>query len=289
VSRRATTLPALVTAGVVAPLATLALAARPAAQDVPALVRTTAAYVASYERAFARLLADETSVQRVETAGAAHARTRTTLGELFLTFLPVERRWVAVHDVADVDGVPVTDREDLESLLAADDVRAVGRRLAERNARYNLGTAFRNFNEPTLVLQLFGPDAWRRIRFSRQAIDRSTPGVTLVTLAFREHDRPTLVQSVRGGPVFSHGSVVVEAATGRIRETTIALDDGPVTADLTTVFAYVSHVDLWVPTRFTERYTVTRDHVREVTRVESRYANYRRFETSGRVEGSREP
>src|SRR6185369_2127816 len=118
---------------------------------------------------------------------------RTTSGELFLTYLSAERRWMAVRDVAEVDGQPVTDREDLPALLRRSSIAAVAPRIVAHNARYNLGKVVRNFNEPTITLLVLGTPRVSQFRFSMGEIDRRGDGPTLATLTFREFEEPTLV------------------------------------------------------------------------------------------------
>jgi hypothetical protein len=246
------------------------------------LVDAAAGYVARYQRAFLRLLADEQYDQVRTVEGEPVRETRLLRGELFLTYLEAEDRWIAVHDFAEVDGQPVPDRADMRTLIRDGAVRSVAPRLAARNARYNLGRVVRNFNEPTLALQVFSADRRSRFRFSREGLTEEG-GVALVTLAFRERDRPTLVSSVRGGPVFSTGEAVIEARTGRVRRISMSVEDGPVEATLDTIFAEDAGLGLWVPVRFTERYRLADDDHRETIVCEARYTNYRRFETSGRL------
>jgi hypothetical protein len=246
------------------------------------LVEAAVADVERYTRAFAFLLADETSVQ-VVTGGDDDGRTRTLTGELFLTYLAADRRWIAVHDVAVVDGVSVPDRADLRALLGAGQARSVAARVAGRNARYNLGRVVRNFNEPTLALQVFDRDRYRQFRFSQERVTTAADGRVIATLSFRERDRPALVYSVRGGPVFATGSVELDAVSGGVRRTAIRFDDDPVEAELETTFRYDPDVDLWVPARFVEHYRFEDGDDRQSVRGETRYDNYRRFETSGRL------
>lgn len=275
---------------VLAVLASAGLGATVAAQpqgaqpppSTSALVTAVARYVEGYQRAFLLLIADEQYEQVRTVDGEPAATARSLRGELFLTFLEAEDRWMAIHDFATVDGAEVPDREDLPRLIRQGSLRAVAPRLAARNARYNLGRVTRNFNEPTLALQVFSADRRSRFRFSREDLTEEA-GVSLVALAFRERERPTLVGSVRGGPVFADGEAVVEAETGRIRRILMRFEDGPVAATLETVFARHADLGLWVPVFFTERYRLQDGTHGETIVSEARYTNYRRFETSGRL------
>ena len=240
-------------------------------------------YVAEYQKTFAFIVATETSLQRLEENGTP-AGSRQLAGEIYWLYLAADDEWISVHDVITVDGRPAVDREDLRVVLQTGERGAI-ERIANLNARYNIGTIIRNFNEPTLPLLLFFEKRLKNLRLRRAGM-RNDGEATIVTLAFEERDRPTLISSATGGPVFAKGSFVVEAGTGRVRETTLELVDGPVTATLATTYAADEHVGLWVPTNFRERYERRhRDGKREVVIVDSKYSNYQKFMGTGRIKG----
>lgn len=263
----------------------------PTAEPLSQRARTTAAvvdaargYLRQYRDALRYVLADERTEQ-VQYRADRRVAARTLTGEFFLTFLEADRRWMAIHDVATVDGARVDDGGDLVRLLRDAPVRDVGARLAARNARFNLGGIRRNFNEPTLALLVLEPDRRDRVRFSLARADDGDAGAdpSLVTLRFEERGRPTIVSSMRGGPVPARGELVVEAATGAVRRTTMAFDEDPVIARLVTDYARDPRLDLWLPVRFSERYERRAGDDSESVVVESAYSNYRRFETDGRL------
>ena len=247
-----------------------------------ALVAAATKYQAEYATKLAQVVADESYLQ--ETFGSREHRTgsRRMKGEMFLTFLAADHEWIAVHDVAEVDGVPVTDREGLLTLLSQGALTSVAERVANHNARYNIGTIGRNFNEPTLALLVLEARRVKNFNFSRQLVE-TIGGVPVVTLAFTERDRPTLVRSQSGQAVFSKGEVTLEAGSGRVRRTRIAFKYGDIQAQLTTTYAPEPKLDLWVPTSFTEQYEGERDGLKEIIICTARYTNYRRFETFGRI------
>ena len=267
------------------------------ARSGAALAQRASAYVAGYQRAFSFMIADEHYVQRVEydasaagspeesRAPAAASQSRSMRGELFLTFLEADRRWVALHDIAQVDGVEVSGRENLRALLAVSPVESVAARLFRHNARYNIGTILRNFNEPTLALQVLDPR--QRPRFSFRAAGpapRALPS-TLVMLEFREREAPTLVRATDGGPVFSSGEMVVDAATGTIRWTRMAFRHESIDAELITTFAWDERLGWWLPAEFAERYAAGprgRRPAETITGL-ARYDHYRRFAATGRI------
>jgi len=247
-----------------------------------AVVRAATAYVSSYQQDFAFLVADELYEQHRLDATGREVERRSLHGELFMTYLPADEVWIAVRDVAEADGQPVGDREDLRRLLQQRNaLRGLAQRIATRNARFNIGGVERNFNEPTLPLLLFDPKRVRGLRFDRRSV--TTEGdATLVTLAFSERGQPTLVRG-RRGPAPSRGEFVIEAGTGRIRKTTFELTDDPVVARLVTTYGHDRKLDLWVPQAFSERYEARRGRERELITCEANYTNYRRFVVTGRI------
>lgn len=260
----------------------VALAFIQAVPGTPALVDTVGRYISAYQQAFTFLVADEDTVQQVAEGGRVTA-TRHTRGELFAVFVGGDDVWMSMHDVAEVDGVAVGDRDDVRSLLSRTSVRAAARDIAEANARHNIGRVTRNFNEPMLALQLLASPRSASVAFDREHVDRSSPDVTLVTLRLRLKDDATFVASMAGRRVKTEGTVVVEAGTGRVRHTMLRLDDGQVSATLETDYARDDRLDLWVPTTFVEVYRTRRGT--EVTTVRTTLSNYRRFEASGRIVG----
>jgi hypothetical protein len=247
------------------------------------VVASTVRYVSDYREQFAFLVADETYVQTRVMPRTRKSEQRAMRGELFLTYLPADREWIAVHDIAEVDGEPVPDRENLRQLIAnGAELRGMVGKVADRNARFNLGGVRRNFNEPMLPLLLL--DARRVDGLAFDLRDIVADGDTrLVTIAYRERDRPTLVRGP-SGPIRSRGEITVEAGTGRVRRTYFELQDGAVLARLTTAYGLDEKLGLWVPTEFREQYDSSRDdETTEIVSCVARYTNYRRFTATGRV------
>lgn len=249
---------------------------------LPDPLAAASTWVTGYRKDVAFLLADETYTQTRLDADGRVLGTRTMQGELFLTYLEADEAWIAVHDVATVDGVPVPDRESLVSMIQqGGELRGIARRVAERNAQFNIGAVSRNFNEPTLALMLLEPARVMRLRVDQTRVDRS-PARTLVTLAYEERGRPTLVRGP-SGPIASRGEFVVEPDSGRVRRARFTLRQDDLRADLETTFALDERLDVWVPTLFTERYEVERDGTAETIACEARYTNFRRFIVLSRI------
>jgi hypothetical protein len=245
-----------------------------------ALTARAAAYVADYQTTLAFLIGKEQYSQTVWRAGRMQHRAMT--GDLYLVFMPTDREWIAVHDVAEVDGQPVPDRDNLQTLLHLGEVTRVAQQVANRNASFNIGSVGRNFNEPTLALLVLEAKRIKQFRFDRRDLSEQN-GVQLATLAFTEHDPPTLVRETSGKAIYSKGEIVIETETGRIRRTVITFRDDPFDASLTTDYVPDDRLGLWVPGSFSERYNLSTRTEQETTTCEAAYSDYHRFEVTGRI------
>jgi hypothetical protein len=277
------------------------LAAAVSAQPAPEVstrdaVDRAAAYVKAYQAELTSILADEGYTQRIVDQiplVQGMPRARTTRSELFFMFAPGGEAWMAIRDVIDVDGHAVANRPDLREALRLLPAGDVARKFKDYNSRFNLGRTYRNFNEPTLSLLVLDDEHRSRFSFDRKKVERSG-GTVLVTLAFRERERPTLIRDLKQGSVFSRGELTVEADTGRSRRAVLSAKIGPVSLELTTTFVHDPRLGIWVPATFRERYEygVASNDAKarldsgadyEQILCEATYSNYRRFETSVRI------
>ena len=172
---------------------------------------------ASTEEQLTSVVADETYTQEVraqvpEQRGAP--RSRSMRSEMFFMF--AERQWMAIRDVGEVDGVGVMNRPDLRASLASMPATQVAAAFKRSNSRFNIGRVTRNFNEPTLALVVLDDDHRDRFKFERKSTAKTEDG-TLATIDFVEKSSPTLIRDLRYRSVYSRGSFVVEAGTGRVR------------------------------------------------------------------------
>ena len=256
--------------------------------DVSARAVAAAAtkYVDVYQKDFAFLVADESNQQTAITTDPGHTEHRSFKSEFFLTYLPADRRWMAIRDVMEVDGAAVLSTAKVRDVLKNADDRRVFETLKAANSVHNLGKIFRDFNEPTMPLALLAPDRIRNLRLERASIDR-LPDATLVTVRYEEGAQAPLIRfdgkdsRSRLEPAPSKGEFVVDAADGSVRRTLMTLAPRDLLVQLETVYEREPRLKLWVPSVFRERYE--RRSTREVITVESRYTNYRRFEGSGRI------
>jgi hypothetical protein len=257
-----------------------------------ALAAAAGQYVIEYAKQFEFLIADELYTQTVYDADGRESQTRVLKSELFLTYLPAEDEWMAVRDVAEVDGVPVKDREDLRAMLLKRDQKSLAREISARNARYNIGRVERTFNEPTLPLLVLNPKRAPRIKFERREVVNDH-GTLLATLAFEEKKTPTLVRTREFESIHGKGEFLIDASTGTVRQTWFGFTLARIDVRLETVYALDEKLGLWLPSLFTERYqsgpdigrSPRRDSltVKELVKCEARYSNYRRFDVTGRI------
>lgn len=247
-----------------------------------AVLAAATTYLKAYQEALEFVLADEVTVQEVFDARDRRTARRETSGDFFLSYVPADGGWLSVRDISKVDGKPVEAGDDLRGLLNRGSMARIGRAMADRNARYNIGVVTRNFNEPMFALVILDPKNQSRFRFDRQSTVTSDTG-TLVTLAFTERDRPTLVRGSSGAPVFTRGELTLDGATGRLQRSVVTMRDGPTTAQLTTTFTLNEKLNLWLPAVMQERYSHSSSRLKEVVLVESTYTNYRKFDVAVRI------
>ena len=261
------------------------------------VVDAAAKYVADYERELTSIVADEIYTQEIRRQvppipGAPQRRRARS--EIFFMFMPMERTWMAIRDVLEIDGFSVADGPRVRDALLTLHPLEVGGRMRNANASLNIGRVVRNFNEPTLALLALDPAHKERFRFDTGK-PRRVGGDTRIPVEFQERERPTLIRNMKGEPVFITGELDVEPDTGRIWRSMVRASVGPVRLELTTEYARDDRLGLILPRAFYERYEEGDDSARpnptarsgtsgyELILCEARYSNYRRFETSVRI------
>jgi hypothetical protein len=200
---------------------------------------------------------------------------------------------MAIRDVRTVDGAPAPERTDVRAILATLPVTEVGDRMRSYNARYNIGRIVRTINEPTLALLSLDGAHRSRFRFetkTREDVD----GHALIWLAFEEKERPTLIRSLQGRPVFMKGELLVEIANGRIWESRLSATVEGTSVELVTKYRFDERLGLMLPIVFRELYeqgkaarargrtSGTSAEYEQIT-CEANYSNFRRFEVLSRI------
>lgn len=238
-------------------------------------------YLQDYGDRLANVVGEEAYRQWVER-GPTNGRSTTSrlLRSDFALMLTFERsRWVGYRDTFEVDGAPVRDREErLERLLARGDVGQAAR-IAEQNARFNLGDELitRNINVPTFALEILHPRFRDRVKVHRTGAD-VLDGRAGWLIEFREQDRLTLVHTPDGTAQPSRVVALVDTQSGEVLRTVLTWER--VKGSITVVYGNVPGIPVPVPIRMAERFD-TRSGA--LVAGEATYTNFRQFETSARI------
>jgi hypothetical protein len=254
-------------------LALLLLSASTAAQE-PSL-RAVVDRLHSYLREYAIRLPATIATEHYEQQCVTTSRVQVdgpgrTVLESEFGIMRMERPagWLGVRDVQRVNGEDVPDHaERLQALFRNPSGRRIdqARRIAEENARFNVGPIRRTINDPAVVLAILEDDPnGTPLRFSRTG-DATIDGTLAWILKFEERRRPTLVQTTTGQDQPAKGRAWVDPATGRLLRAELTIEAspehvGPVThvgftATILVEFADEPRLGLWVPSKMTESYT----------------------------------
>lgn len=234
-------------------------------------------YIANYGMQLTNVVAEETYRQHVHE-WTGKTQTRTLRSDYALT-RERSHGWIGYRDTFEVDGHAVRDREArLQRLLssgALDEADAIMR----QNSRFNLANNLlsRNVNVPTFAIELLNPRNQGRFsnrRLRGEAID----GRDVWTLEFRERSRPTLVRTPTGGNQATRIVALVDPSSGEVRRTTSTWEE--VRGSVVVSYGRVEALPVLVPLEMKEQFTTSGGTEIEGTAT---YANYRQFETSGRL------
>lgn len=261
-------------------------------QTANAVVEAAVAYVKTYQSQLSSVVAEEVYTQQIARLvpyDPGIPRFRRITGELFFMFAPGGDDWMAIRDIARVDGKEIKDGLRVLDELKRLPVHEVVAGFKTHNSKFNIGRTFRNFNEPTLSLRVFGDDHRRRVVFAQRRVERTRDG-PLVVVSFAEREGPSLIRDLTHGVVLSKGEFAIEPTSGRIQRALLTASVGPIRLELATDYVLDKRLNIWVPSRFRERYEhgapptgIEAAFEYEDISCEARYSNYRRFETSGRI------
>jgi hypothetical protein len=247
------------------------------------------AAVASFEREFAAVVADEHFVQQAK--GTSSAARREVRSDLLLVRVPGQDGWLPFRDVFEVDGRAVRDRtERLQKLFIDTPQTAINAatQISNESSRYNIGAVIRTINVPTFGLMLLRPSYLKRFEFKKRG-EEMVGDVLTWRVTFEERTRPTVVRTLpRGGnDVPLEGSFWIEPQSGRVIRTLVKTIGTPDPGSLMYVvsnrtlmwvdvkFAPGEIPGLWVPQTMTE--WARAENRSEVTGTAT-YSRFRRFE-----------
>ena len=263
-----------------------------AAQDptIEVVLARAARYVSSFIEQFANVVAEEHYVQ--DTLGnlqsvALGGRSSIQVGvqsrhrELKADFLLVKMGpadWLPFRDVFEVDGAAVRDREQrLQKLFVQSkaDALAQATQITSESTRYNIGALQRTVNTPILALTYLAADAQDRFKFTLGRRDPEA-GDNVWIVEFKETARPTHVRGLRGLDIPSFGRFWIDAGTGRVVKTELALDTQGVRARLTSSFRVDERFQINVPFEMREQYNLDRSRVTGT----ATYTRFRKFDVN---------
>jgi len=190
--------------------------------------------------------------------------------------------WVEIRDVIEVDGKRLPDRDarlDRLSMIGQGWTRARAAEIVEENARFNIGPVHRTVNAPTIPLLVLHPANQGRFTFSR-AGEKRVGDVMARQVGFQEEQHPTLIRAVDdGADMPAAGTLWIDPGTGEVVRAELRCGAQSETR-LTVTYRWHPKFGLTLPVQMVEK-TMGNG----VERVEGtcNYANFRRFETSGRI------
>lgn len=268
----------------------LLLTSPPAASQPPpaleVMLRAVAARVASFQSAFARIVAVEHYTQVLRDSNR-RTRTRVLVSDMFFVEADPEGRAMAVRNVTRVDGRRVSESAELvaEALALPDERRLEQlRSLADASARYNLGSLRRNFNDPTLGLLFVSEPYQQRFRFRDRGTETArSPGLRRID--FEERVRPTIIRDGRNGSSIPASGRVWADVDGRVWRTEVVLDSKDTRATIRVSYQHDDRLETMVPVTMEEDYRYRDQGSNRMLFINGRatYDGYRRFETSGRI------
>jgi hypothetical protein len=259
-----------------AAMALATLGGSPAAQTAPSLdevLKRAGDYVVEFKRQLSGIVAEETYVQQIKTAGNAPISpfqgVRKLRSDLLLVRPAGGAQYVEYRDVFEVDGDPVRDRQERLTALLRDGAGDQMGRIIQESARYNIGRIFRNINTPLLPLTFLDPAFQPRFRFRRaprttadvdqprNAAERDVAvfrvATEMWTVEFRERDRPTIIKRPGGGNLPVHGRFWINPETGAVLMSEL-VTEGDVIATITVSYQSEPLMGFLVPVEMRERY-----------------------------------
>jgi hypothetical protein len=267
------------------------------------------------------VIGTERYAQWMQNADQIRPLVRNTVSEFAL--VRVGDDWLGFRDVIELDGKPVGDRQDrLQQLFLDSPATAVRsmRPIADASARYNLGPLQRNFNVPTTALFFLHPVNRARFGFRIEGTD-TMDGVRVLKVRYKEEQKPTIIRTSAGKDMPVKGQFWIDPADGRVFKTTMELESDALltggnsrmadnrfeepfqgsirpefsdrrarsTVSITVTYKRDARLDLLLPGEMVELYESPFrsqfNNTESMSKVNCRatYADFKRFETGGRV------
>jgi hypothetical protein len=249
--------------------------------EIEAVLEKAGDYVATYERTFIGVVAEETYRQEVRAAGGTDQRgfamegggqRRDLKSDVLLVRAPAGDRWIQFRDVFEVDGKPVRDRAERLARLFLQPSASTQQQvddIAAASARYNIGGVNRNVNLPVLALTVLEPQ--NRPWFSFKGTAK--PGNTF-ELEFREERSGTLIRTTGDQSMPSHGRFSIDLPTGRVLSSELIAESSSLRARIEVSYALEPAIGMFVPREMREKYSLAGGSTIE---GKASYARFRRY------------
>ena len=229
------------------------------------------------------VVAEEHYQQQVLNHAGDLEQQRVLISDYRVTQLLPHEFWFGVREVFEVDGRVVRERSTRPPralrLSPGEDASERLKRIAEENARFNIGDVVRTFNEPTFVLSFLHPGNRDRMRFVELGAERVGDFPTLV-VGYQEIpvDGTSFIETEDGDNLLTRGRFWIDPTNGRVVRSELIAGDARVerTARITVGYRLFPALNLWLPAQMHEVYetTDTTSHSTTITGTAT-YSHYR--------------
>jgi len=220
------------------------------------------------------LAAEERSEQVSKTAaprgGTPRSERRRMAAEYVLARAPGGSGLAVFRDVFEVDGKLVRRRDGrLAHLLSGESETRFDEagRITAEGLTYDIGFAARNLALTLVPLQVLGPAVRPGFDF-RKAGEERVGGVETWRVAYEEWRHPTFIRQ-NGADVPVEGAFWIGPRDGRVAQSRIQMQFGPVSVDVLVLYQLDRLPGLSVPTEITERYWTATASLESVARLDA--------------------
>jgi hypothetical protein len=248
-------------------------------------------YVVGYEKDLSGVMSEERWVQRIVNRHGEILDERTLRSDYLVFQLPPDEDWFNFRDVFEVDGQPVSDREQrFRELFTRGPAGVVeqAKKIAKESARYNLGDVYRTINVPTFVLALLRP--MNRARFAFEKVgEESIDGTSTWIVSFKEIKKPTFIKSQTGKELMSEGHLWVDPSNGRLVRTELVVGGVRSVRDrarIVVTYGPEPELGIWVPIEMTELYDKPNKPKADQISGTATYSNFRRSDLKNRLKAT---
>jgi len=251
--RYAVALAAIAAVCVARPRALATQSADPALSDV---LSAAARYVSDYEKSFGAIAADERYVQTANSIALPTASKRE-MNCAVLMFNTGEAGWMAFREVMRVDTKQLSDDSGRLAALAANPTREAlvrAMQTTETSRSYVLGPLARPFAVPPSALVFLRAAQQSRSTFELDGF--KTVGKLRAALV-KFGERPAGQMIATGEQSTTSGRFWIEPGTGRVVQTELTIATGGYQARTEVDYASQPGLEIWVPVRLIEQFTVT--------------------------------